>query len=140
MRSSLIAAICSLTLGLCPYAIAQGTNGAAPAQAEAGSDPVQVLAGRLDLERYKATVKGLTQFGDRRQGTDRNRAAVDWIEAQLRSYGCSDIQRIKYNYEPPPPRRGGQLRRRAVEQAGAHAAYRGAGRRPAARHSRATPA
>jgi hypothetical protein len=48
-------------------------------------DPVRVLVKRLDLERYKATIKGLTQFGDRRQGTARNRAAVDWIEAQLRS-------------------------------------------------------
>jgi hypothetical protein len=46
---------------------------------------VSALVGRLDLEKYKATVKGLTQFGDRRQGTDRNRAAVDWIEAQLKS-------------------------------------------------------
>jgi len=108
MRSKLlITAICSFTLGLCPYAIAQSINGTAPVQAEAAADPVQILAGRLNLEKYKATVKGLTQFGDRRQGTDRNRAAIDWIEAQLRSYGCSDIQRIKYNYEPPPPRQAG---------------------------------
>jgi hypothetical protein len=49
-----------------------------------------MLVGRLELERYKATIKGLTQFGDRRQGTDRNRAAVDWIEAQLKSYGCTN--------------------------------------------------
>jgi hypothetical protein len=61
-------------------------------------DPVRVLVGRLDLERYKATIKGLTQFGDRRQGTDRNRAAVDWIEAQLKSYGCTNTERIKYEY------------------------------------------
>src|SRR5215831_17066849 len=59
-------------------------------------DPITVLAGRLDLEKYKATIKGLTQFGDRRQGTDRNRAAVDWIEAQLRSYGCTS-DRIHYD-------------------------------------------
>ena len=57
-------------------------------------DPVSALVGRLDLEKYKATIKGLTQFGDRRQGTDRNRAAVDWIEAQLKSYGCP-TERIK---------------------------------------------
>jgi hypothetical protein len=63
-------------------------------------DPIKVLVGRLDLEKYKATVKGLTQFGDRRQGTDRNRAAVDWIEAQLKSYGCP-TDRIKYEYQPP---------------------------------------
>jgi Peptidase family M28 len=68
-------------------------------------DPVKVLVSRLDLERYKATVKGLTQFGDRRQGTDRNRAAVDWIEAQLKRYGCSNISRIKYTYSPTDARR-----------------------------------
>ena len=76
---------------------------AAPASAEIDSkqaDSVKVLVGRLDLERYKATIKGLTRFGDRRQGTDRNRAAVDWIETQLKSYGCSNIARLKYNYFP----------------------------------------
>jgi hypothetical protein len=75
-------------------------------------DPVAQLVARLDLEQYKATIKGLTQFGDRRQGTDRNRAAVDWIEAQLRSYGCADVARLKYDYQPPgspsPDGRGGQ--------------------------------
>src|SRR5258706_15492668 len=70
----------------------------------AAPDPVVQLVARLDLERYKATIKGLTAFGDRRQGTDRNRAAVDWIEAQLRSYGCSNVSRLKYDYQPPPPR------------------------------------
>src|SRR5437660_12608409 len=49
------------------------------------SETVKALVERLELERYKATIKGLTQFGDRRQGTDRNRKAVDWIEAQLKS-------------------------------------------------------
>jgi len=33
----------------------------------------------------KATIKGLTQFGDRLHGTDRNRAAIDWIEAELKA-------------------------------------------------------
>ena len=61
-------------------------------------DPVTAMVGRLDLEKYKATIKGLTQFGDRRQGTDRNRAAVDWIEAQLKSYGCTNTERIQYQY------------------------------------------
>jgi hypothetical protein len=69
-------------------------------------DPVRVLVGRLDLDTYKATIKELTQFGDRREGTARNRAAVDWIEAQLRSYGCTNTERIKYVYNsaPQPPR------------------------------------
>jgi hypothetical protein len=61
------------------------------------------MVDRLSLERYKATVKGLTQFGDRRQGTDRNRAAIDWIEAQLKSYGCTNTERIHYEYNQPEP-------------------------------------
>src|SRR6266850_1121280 len=69
----------------------------------AQQDPVKVLVGRLDLQKYKATIKGLTQFGDRRQGTERNRKAVDWIEAQLNGYGCTNTERIVYQYNPPPP-------------------------------------
>ena len=69
----------------------------------AQDDPVKVLVGRLDLQKYKATIKGLTQFGDRRQGTERNRKTVDWIEGQLKSYGCTNTERIKYEYAPPAP-------------------------------------
>ncbi len=72
----------------------------APAQTPS-PDPVRGLVSRLELERYKATIKGLTQFGDRRQGTERNRKAVDWIEAQLKSYGCP-TERLKYDFNPPP--------------------------------------
>jgi hypothetical protein len=68
--------------------------------APAPSDPVAQLVARLDLERFKATIKGLTRFGDRRQGTDRNRAALDWIESQLRAYGCTDVARLTYSYSP----------------------------------------
>jgi hypothetical protein len=63
----------------------------------ASNDPTRMLVGRLELERYKATLRRLGQFGDRQQGTERNRAAVDWIETQLRSYGCAP-ERIKYVY------------------------------------------
>jgi len=66
------------------------------------NEAVKTLAGRLDLDKYKATIKGLTQFGDRLQGTDRNRRAIDWIEAQLKSYGCP-TERLKYTYNPPAP-------------------------------------
>ena len=68
-----------------------------PAQPPA-DDPVRTLVERLELEKYKATIKGLTRFGDRRQGTDRNRAAIDWIEAQLKSYGCTNTERLQYEY------------------------------------------
>ncbi len=65
---------------------------------------ITTMVSRLELAKYKATIKGLTQFGDRRQGTDRNRAAVDWIEAQLKSYGCTPTERITYDYQQAPPR------------------------------------
>lgn len=76
----------------------------APQAAAPADDPVKILVGRLDLDRYKATIQGLTAFGDRRQGTERNRKAVDWIEAQLNSYGCSNTERIHYEYRTPPPK------------------------------------
>ncbi len=104
---------------------------ALPAQADSTRDSIIVrLVARLDLERYKTTIKGLTNFGDRRQGTDRNRAAVDWIEAQLRSYGCSNVARLKYDYQPPrspsPEGRGGQgVRTRDTTRASGGGRYRG---------------
>jgi len=92
------------TCGLAVVAVLVGPSAHSQEQ-NAPADPVRVLVGRLDLETYKATIKGLTQFGDRREGTARNRAAVDWIEAQLRSYGCTNTERIKYVYNsaPQPP-------------------------------------
>jgi len=75
---------------------------ARPVQLSPPDDTVKALVGRLDLEKYKATIKGLTQFGDRRQGTDRNLAAVDWIEARLKGFGCT-TERVKYVYTPAPP-------------------------------------
>jgi peptidase M28-like protein len=90
--SFLVSVLCAVALA------AQPPQTPTPAESP---DPIQLLVGRLELAKYKATVKGLTQFGDRRQGTDRNRAAVDWIEAQLESYGCP-TGRIKYEYQPNP--------------------------------------
>jgi hypothetical protein len=83
------------------------TAGVAAAQkpVQAPPDPIKGMVAQLDLERYKATIKGLTQFGDRRQGTDRNRAATDWIEEQLKSYGYTNTTRIKYDFMPTDPRR-----------------------------------
>ena len=90
----------SLTLCLCAT-LAWPQQAPPPAAAPALPDPIAIMVGRLELGRYKATVKGLTQFGDRRQGTDRNRAAIDWIEAQLKSYGCTNTERIHFDYQPP---------------------------------------
>ncbi len=88
---------CGIAVGLAASISAQ-TRGA---QAPAADETVSALVGRLDLDRYKATIKGLTAFGDRRQGTQRNREAVDWIEAQLKSYGCTNTGRIQYVYNAP---------------------------------------
>src|SRR5437764_13271773 len=97
------------TLTLIVASAAHAQSGASAVRTDSVDDPVKVIVARLDLEKYKATIKGLTQFGDRRQGTDRNAAAVDWIEAQLKSYGCP-TERIKYEYSPPPQQTGGRGR------------------------------
>jgi hypothetical protein len=94
---------CGLAAVLSVSASAQATTGPAASRGDTLADPVRELASRLDLARYKATIKGLTQFGDRRQGTDRNANAVTWIETQLRSYGCTGIERVTYDYQPPVP-------------------------------------
>ena len=95
-------------------AVLIGATGLAQAQAQVqatdAADPVATLVNHLELEKYKATIKGLTQFGDRRQGTERNRKALDWIEAQLKSYGCTNTERLQYQFtepvkrNPPAPR------------------------------------
>ena len=98
---------------------------------DAAPDPVKTMVGRLDLERYKATIKGLTQFGDRRQGTDRNRAAIDWIEAQLKSYGCTNTERIRYEWPRPAARGGGAGRQGAAgDTTEGRGGGRGGGRGP----------
>ena len=95
----------ALALSLCAT-LRRAQQPAAP-EAPKPPDFIATMAGRLNLDAYKATVKSLTQFGDRRQGTDRNRAAIDWIEAQLQSYGCTNTERIHYDYQPPAGRGGG---------------------------------
>jgi len=60
------------------------------------SDTVRTVVGRLELERYKSHIKGMTQFGDRLQGTQRNRDAIDWLEKQLRSFGYSNVERQRF--------------------------------------------
>ncbi len=116
-RKSVITASFLFLVVIAPL-IAQ--RGATPAAEPA--DPVKTLAGRLDLERYKATIRGLAQFGDRRQGTERNRQAIDWIETQLKYDGCSNTERIKYVIPDPT----------ATQAAGARDGGRAGGNRGAA--------
>jgi hypothetical protein len=118
-----------LAVGLAPDAItAQDPPAAQEAQPE---DPIGVLVSRLTLDEYKATLKGLAQFGDRRQGTQRNRDAVDWIEAQLQAVGCTNTERVVYTYPTPRPDE--------AEGRGAGGGARGGGGRAAAPPDLTTP-
>jgi hypothetical protein len=98
-------------------ALASGVSGQAPPSAGGPADPrhptVTALVGRLNLEAFKATIKGLAAFGDRREGTERNRQALDWIAAQLTSYGCA-AERHRYELPPPEEGRGGRGGRRGA--------------------------
>src|SRR5687767_1426022 len=128
-NTSTILAACSLAASLAVPALAQSGNpAAASATPDSANDPVRILVSRLELERYKGTIKGLTQFGDRRQGTERNRKAVDWIEAQLKSYGCTNTERIKYDYQPNPQQQQ-QARPMTAADSAALAARRAAAQR-----------
>lgn len=99
-RRSAASMALALTFSLAvPHAFAQQQQPAA-----VPTDPITVLVGQLELEKYKATIKSLTKFGDRRQGTLRNRQALDWIEAQLKAYGCSNVERLQYQFTEPAPR------------------------------------
>src|SRR5262245_52881280 len=60
------------------------------------SDLQRTVVSRLQLEQYKAHIKGLSQFGDRMQGTPRNRDAIDWLEKQLKAFGYSNVQRHRF--------------------------------------------
>jgi hypothetical protein len=90
-----------------PQVPAQPAQGGGQAQNTYQRRPeVAALVDRLDFQKYKAIIKGLTAFGDRREGTQRNRDAVAWIESELKSYGCTNTER--HSYELPPPAPAGQ--------------------------------
>jgi hypothetical protein len=98
MRSSFLRLTCSLAFGVTAAPLLAQSPVTEP---DTAFTDFKTIVSRLELEKYKATVKGLTQFGDRREGTERNRKALDWIEAQLKSYGCTNTERITYQYAPP---------------------------------------
>ena len=89
----------ALTVG-CVSDDSSGTPSASPPPRT--TDPIQVTVDRLDLERYKAAIRELGQFGDRRQSTPRNGAALDWLEVQLRSYGYASVERHTYGDQGAP--------------------------------------
>jgi len=89
----------------------QGRQGGAPTRnlrgvlggipMTAADSAVNAIVERLDFDSYKELIRGLAQFGDREQGTERNAQAVDWIEAQLRSWGYT-TERIRYDFRGEP--------------------------------------
>jgi hypothetical protein len=123
--SILPAALAALTACATPATTATPAAPPQPVAAAIDSVSIRALVGQLELETYKATIKGLTQFGDRRQGTARNRAAVDWIEAQLKSYGCTNTERITYDYQGDTVRRAAPARGRIPTSAPGGARLRG---------------
>ena len=58
---------------------------------------IKAIVDRLDFQSYQGLVKGLTEFGDREQGTQRNADAINWIQAQLESWGYT-VERLRYQY------------------------------------------
>jgi hypothetical protein len=62
---------------------------------------IQDVVERLDFDHYKELIRGLAEFGDRLQGTDRNVRANEWIEAQLQGWGY-ETERHPYTYEGEP--------------------------------------
>jgi hypothetical protein len=62
--------------------LAMGAVGVASVE---GGQHDPALVERLDFDSYKELIRGLADFGDREQGTERNERANDWIEAQLRA-------------------------------------------------------
>jgi hypothetical protein len=62
---------------------------------------VQALVDRLDFDSYKELIQGLAVFGDRREGTERNVRANEWIEAQLQSWGY-ETERMDYTFRDEP--------------------------------------
>jgi hypothetical protein len=65
-------------------------------------DPTTTLLAALDPARFRSDVAALSQFGDRTQGTQRNVDALAWIEAELRSYGYTNVERHAYVYLGQP--------------------------------------
>ena len=96
MRSRLLL---FLTVTLCAILWSSNRTGPKALQRQnIEDDTVAILVSRLDLAQYKLSLKGLTQFGDRRQGTQRNRDAIDWIEQQLQGFGCANRERLDYAF------------------------------------------
>ena len=136
-----------------PMVAAQEPERRRPAQSAAAQpDPnIKAMVDRLDLEKFKATIKGLTQFGDRRQGTDRNRRRSTGLKRSSRATAARTPSASLTPTHPPAasdpnaPARGAGAGAAAAADAGVaarqdqqdrrQAATRAAGARAAVRSS-----
>jgi hypothetical protein len=62
---------------------------------------VKAVVDRLDFDSYKQLIRGLADFGERRQGTEQNVKAMEWIERQLAGWGYQ-VERMDYQYQGQP--------------------------------------
>jgi hypothetical protein len=124
-RFFFVSAVAFICAGLAALAAQRGPVVAQP-------DPgIATMVSRLTLDHFKSTLKGLTQFGDRRQGTKRNQDAVDWIAAQLKSDGYDNVERVTYTFPSATRPCGPSVP--VTADAAASARGRGAGQRGAGR-------
>ena len=85
----------------------------------------QPIAGEAELKETTGLTTVPVFFADGELIGDSN-AAVDWIEAQLKSYGCANTSRIKYEYSSSAPRApSGPPTARGPDAAQGGARYRG---------------
>ncbi len=105
MNRSLLPAAAGRPFGGLVAVACMGSTAWAQTPPGAPADPVAVLVGQLGASAgTRPSHQGPHQFGDRRQGTARNRQALDWIEAQLQSYGCTNTERLQYQFTEPVKR------------------------------------
>ena len=75
--------------------------------AQATSDPqVERILARLDINQFKSNIEELSQWENRVVDSDGNRAAIDWLEAKLESFGY-EVTRHKFTPQPRRRRTGG---------------------------------
>jgi len=80
-----------------PRPIPNGVLGSVPFTEQ--DSIVDLIVQRLDFDSYKELLRGLTEFGDRMQGSGRDEAANAWIEAKFREWGYTP-ERLNYEYTP----------------------------------------
>ena len=99
-------------MGLAILMAAASLDAQQPAAPAAANDPIRTLVSRLDLEKYKATIKGLTAFGDRRQGTSATARPSTGSKRSSRAT-AAPTERVSYEYKTPATARDAAVARAA---------------------------